>query len=71
MTNLETILEKILTKLDKIIENQEKQSIKPSSNLSDLLLETTNVFGKEYTPLPTPWNDKSTPTCEGDILYRA
>ena len=78
MTNLETILENILTRLDKIIENQEKQSIKPTTNLSDLLLETkapyyhTEVIGKEHV-FPTPYNNTYAFATTEDVLpeYRS
>ena len=72
MTNLETILEKIVTKLDKIIELQEAQVQKKKSS-TELLLEKiqcshpVDAIGREHN-FPTPWNTPAVYATVDDVL---
>jgi hypothetical protein len=80
MTKLENTLDNILIKLDKIIILLEKSQLesKNSLNFQTNALEMLNAIGEEI-PLPSPWNNPSTPTCnntklrsiESDILYKS
>jgi len=69
MTNLETILEKIITKLNKIIDNQEK-ALSPKNLIfekSFLEFDKVNAIGKEID-FPTPWNDVPKASNPEDVI---
>ena len=60
-TNLELLIEKILVKLDKIIELQNKQlDYKSTTEERELLTEEK--------PLPTPWNHNDYAVVPDDVL---
>jgi hypothetical protein len=81
--NIETQLDKVILKLDTII-NLLEESNKLKSIESGYLCSTSsgnhvfvdcvsriqdNVLENEKS-FPTPWNDAPFPTCKGDILYK-
>jgi hypothetical protein len=71
MNKLENVLDNIVLKLDKIINLLEKTKVenKITSSSHFNTLNMLDAIGEEI-PLPTPWNNPSTPTCKSDILYK-